>query len=111
MTRFREDERFKSVGPDSIVMPYPTPAFQPSLKTGEIDEVEIWFDWAFIDFWKSNYCKRLVYYFPTSDNSSWLADTVQRGFSIDPDQLSSSSGMCSMYSPGFAFKEFVHVLT
>ncbi|KAF8806612.1 hypothetical protein BYT27DRAFT_7168071 [Phlegmacium glaucopus] len=74
MTRFREDERFKSVGPDSIVMPYPTPAFQPSLTASGTDEVEIWFDWAFVDFWKSNYY------------------TVQRGFSIDPDQLSSSSG-------------------
>jgi len=21
------------------------------------DEAEIWFDWAFVDFWKSNYCK------------------------------------------------------
>lgn len=57
MARFREDERFKSVGPDSIIMPYPTPAFQPSLNASGTDEVEVWFDWAFVDFWKSNYCK------------------------------------------------------
>jgi intracellular protein transport protein USO1 len=58
MARFREDERFKSIGPDSIVMPYPTPAFlQPSLNANGTDEVEMWFDWAFVDFWKSNYCK------------------------------------------------------
>ena len=57
MARFREDERFKSVGPDSIIMPYPTPAFQPSLNASVTDEVEVWFDWAFVDFWKSNYCK------------------------------------------------------
>jgi hypothetical protein len=74
MARFREDERFKSVGPDSIIMPYPTPAFQPSLNASVTDEVEVWFDWAFVDFWKSNYY------------------TVQRGFSIDPDQLSPTSG-------------------
>ena len=67
MARFREDDRFKSVGPDSIVMPYPTPAYQPSLKTNGSDEVEIWFDWAFIDFWKSNYCKLVFFYFSTSD--------------------------------------------
>ena len=41
-------------------MPYPTPAFQPASKKGGPDEVEIWFDWAFVDFWKSNYCKQLV---------------------------------------------------
>jgi hypothetical protein len=33
------------------------------------------------------------FYFPASNGSSQLTDTVQRGFSIDPDQLSPSSGM------------------
>ncbi|KAH9485606.1 General vesicular transport factor p115 [Psilocybe cubensis] len=77
MARFREDERFKSVGPDSIVLSFPPPSLQPSVKpaVGTLDEGEIWFDWAFVDFWKSNYY------------------TVQRGFSTDPDQLSSSAGM------------------
>jgi len=58
MARFREDERFKAVGPDSIVLPYPgsVPSIKSSLAT---DECEIWFDWAFVDFWKSNYCKSL----------------------------------------------------
>ncbi|KAF8963607.1 p115 like vesicle tethering protein [Flammula alnicola] len=74
MARFREDERFKTVGPDSIVLSFPTSALQPSVKTGGADEAEIWFDWAFVDFWKSNYY------------------TVQRGFSTDPDQQSSSTG-------------------
>lgn len=70
MARFREDERFKSISPDSIVMPYPTPAFlQPSFNASGTDEVEIWFDWAFVDFWKSNYCKWLV---PLLSASKWL---------------------------------------
>ncbi|KAF8911555.1 p115 like vesicle tethering protein [Gymnopilus junonius] len=74
MGRFREDEKFKTVGPDSIVLPFPPPSLQLSAKQGSSDEGEIWFDWAFVDFWKSNYY------------------TVQRGFSFEPDQLSSSSG-------------------
>lgn len=58
MARLREDERFKAVGPDSIVLPYPTPANTQiiGLKPESENEGEIWFDWAFVDFWKSNYC-------------------------------------------------------
>ena len=67
--KIREDERFKAVGPDSMVI---SVALQPVKSTPE--EAEIWFDWAFVDFWKSNYY------------------AVQRGFSIEPDQLSSTSG-------------------
>lgn len=56
MARFREDERFKGVGPDAIVLPCPAaPGAPPSAKAGA-EEAEIWFDWAFVDFWKSNYC-------------------------------------------------------
>ncbi|KAJ6631339.1 p115 like vesicle tethering protein [Mycena sp. CBHHK59/15] len=74
MTRLREDERFKGVGPDAVVLPYPTPShLQPGLKSEATNEGEIWFDWAFVDFWKSNYY------------------TVQRGLSTGPDQLSSSA--------------------
>ncbi|KIY46130.1 hypothetical protein FISHEDRAFT_47744 [Fistulina hepatica ATCC 64428] len=75
MTRLREDERFKAITPESIVLPYPTPAhFQPGLKAQQEGESEIWLDWAFVDFWKSNYY------------------AVQRGFSAEPNQLSVSSG-------------------
>jgi hypothetical protein len=67
MARLREDERFKSVGPDTVVLPYPSAAtqhlqLQHGAKAGENDkekEGEIWFDWAFVDFWKSNYCEGL----------------------------------------------------
>jgi hypothetical protein len=62
MARLREDERFKAVGPDSIVLPYPTPAYlQPGLKPETDNEGEIWFDWPFIDFWKSNYREVTLY--------------------------------------------------
>ena len=58
MARLREDERFKAVGPENIVLPYPASSYlQPGLKPETDDEGEIWFDWAFIDFWKSNYCQ------------------------------------------------------
>ncbi|KNZ72368.1 General vesicular transport factor [Termitomyces sp. J132] len=74
MARLREDERFKAVGPDTVVQPYPPIShLQPSLKHEREDEGEIWFDWAFVDFWKSNYF------------------TIQRGLSTEPDQLSSSA--------------------
>jgi hypothetical protein len=74
MVKIREDERFKAVGPDSMVI-HPT-GLQPVVAvSGTAEEAEIWFDWRFVDFWKSNYY------------------TIQRGFSVEPDQLSSTSGM------------------
>ncbi|KAJ6488233.1 p115 like vesicle tethering protein [Mycena vitilis] len=83
MARLREDDRFKSVGPDVVVLPYPAPQhLQHALKSEaeKEKEGEIWFDWAFVDFWKSNYY------------------TVQRGLSTDPDQLSSSASGQSLES-------------
>ncbi len=58
VSRLREDERFKSVGPDAMVFSYPP---SPHIQTGTAKpdaevEGEIWFDWTFVDFWKSNYC-------------------------------------------------------
>ncbi len=76
MVKIRDDERFKVVGPDSMVMPYNPTALQPVVtKSTPVEEAEIWFDWTFVDFWKSNYY------------------TIQRGFSVEPDQLSSTSGV------------------
>ncbi|KAF8633385.1 hypothetical protein AX17_004556 [Amanita inopinata Kibby_2008] len=75
MVRLREDDRFKAIGPDSAVFSYPGPSQYHAGRKSELnDEAEIWFDWAFVDFWKSNYY------------------TIQRGFSTDPNQLSSASG-------------------
>ncbi|EMD32978.1 hypothetical protein CERSUDRAFT_118405 [Gelatoporia subvermispora B] len=77
ITHLRDDDRFKAVGPDTIVLPYPgSLAHHPT--TGapkqDTDEAEIWFDWAFVDFWKSNY------------------HTIEKGIATDPNSLSSSAG-------------------
>lgn len=58
MVRLREDERFKAIGPDNIVLPFPTPNnIQVGRKSTAEEESEIWFDWSFVDFWKSNFCE------------------------------------------------------
>jgi hypothetical protein len=57
MNRMREDDRVKLVGPDSWVLPCPTPgpqALDPAFVPMYDSETEIWFDWAFVDFWKAN---------------------------------------------------------
>lgn len=53
ITHLRDDDRFKAIGPDTFVLPYPNQGIANS--EGE-REAEVWFDWAFADFWKSNYC-------------------------------------------------------
>ena len=60
MNRVREDEGIKAVGPDSWVLPCPTPgsqALDPAFTLMYDGETEIWFDWAFVDFWKANICE------------------------------------------------------
>lgn len=59
MSRVREDERFKLIGPEDMIMPYrlPTIHTHPGTQHETHDDVEIWFDWPFVDFWKSNYCE------------------------------------------------------
>ncbi|KIL68700.1 hypothetical protein M378DRAFT_8167 [Amanita muscaria Koide BX008] len=74
MLRIRDDDRFKSIGPDSIVLLYSGPVPSTGRKSDVNDKAEVWFDWAFVDFWKSNYY------------------TIQRGFSTEPDQQSASTG-------------------
>jgi hypothetical protein len=57
MNRVREDDRIKVVGPDSWVLPCPTPgpqALDPAFTPIYDGETEVWFDWAFVDFWKAN---------------------------------------------------------
>ncbi|KAG6382152.1 hypothetical protein JVT61DRAFT_797 [Boletus reticuloceps] len=74
MTRFREDDRLKSVTPESMVISSWSSAAVGIVPQNPAEqEAEIWFDWAFVDFWKSNHY------------------TVQRGLSADPNALSSSA--------------------
>ncbi|OSC96788.1 hypothetical protein PYCCODRAFT_1440814 [Trametes coccinea BRFM310] len=84
IAHLRDDDRFKAIGPDNFVLAYPTapaPHHQPlqgppsaSQPKPEVEEGEIWFDWAFVDFWKSNYY------------------TIQKGIAVDPNSLSSAAG-------------------
>lgn len=56
MTRVREDDRFKTITPESIILPYP--GSQPGLKGNtKGGEHELWLDWGFVEFWKSEICK------------------------------------------------------
>ncbi|KAG6865473.1 hypothetical protein C0991_002300 [Blastosporella zonata] len=81
MARLREDERFKAMGPDTAVLPYPLKrkmrekfgSTGPSLTSGNRIIVRGLF---------SPLC--------TIDDGSVL-DTIQRGFSTEPDKLSSSA--------------------
>lgn len=52
MTRVREHDWLKSISPECMVLPYPSQAL-PNTPSAE-QEGEIWFDWSFVDFWKSN---------------------------------------------------------
>jgi len=61
----KEDVRFREIEPESFVLEYPTP--KEASVDAEIDgEAEAWFDWAFLEFWKSNYCIDVVFQRPFS---------------------------------------------
>lgn len=55
MARLREDPRFKAVQPDAFDVE--DDVENQLLDKEELDEgLELWFDWAFVDFWKNHYC-------------------------------------------------------
>ncbi|KAI0821292.1 p115 like vesicle tethering protein [Irpex lacteus] len=86
ITRLRDDERFRAIGPDTFVLLAPQQHHhqhqQPVLPQAAVSggggegerEAEVWFDWAFVDFWKSNYY------------------TVQKGIAVDPKAPPPSAG-------------------
>ncbi|KAH9925704.1 p115 like vesicle tethering protein [Amylocystis lapponica] len=79
VVHLRDDDRFKAVGPDALVQASPSAHPHQHLPQAgaakpEVEEGEVWFDWAFVDFWKSNYY------------------TVQKGIAVDPNSLSSAAG-------------------
>ena len=55
MSRVKDDARFRSINPEDMVIAHPR-------GSGSEADFEIWFDWGFVDFWKSNYCKRRLSY-------------------------------------------------
>ncbi|KAL1945484.1 hypothetical protein VTO73DRAFT_2335 [Trametes versicolor] len=84
VTHLRDDDRFKAIGPDNFVLTLPSaPVVHHQGHQGppsaaapkhDVEEGEVWFDWAFVDFWKSNYY------------------TIQKGIAVDPNSLSSAAG-------------------
>ena len=57
MARLREDPRFRAVQPDAFDTEGPDAGVPVHEEADEIDEgLELWFDWAFVDFWKNHYC-------------------------------------------------------
>lgn len=96
MSRVREDHRFKTVAPEDIILTIPTPSshLAPGSSVEESDDVEIWFDFAFVDFWKSNYCEFVaeIHSYSSEANTCSCKDTVQRAITLDPDTLNTSDG-------------------
>ena len=103
MTRFREDDRFKSVTPESMVTSRTSSGVAIGAHQNPVEqEGEIWFDWAFVDFWKSNHCESVsnvlvdgLTGLTVLDRLADGPDTVQRGLSSDPNVLSPSASSSS----------------
>ncbi|KZO92290.1 hypothetical protein CALVIDRAFT_551102 [Calocera viscosa TUFC12733] len=85
MTRLREDERFKSVTPDSAVVGPGSGGADGAggggggggMQTGQGErppEAEVWFDWSFVEFWKNTYF------------------SVQRAITSDPNAIKPPAG-------------------
>ncbi|WVQ99647.1 hypothetical protein IAU59_006786 [Kwoniella sp. CBS 9459] len=74
MARLREDPRFRAVQPDAFDTEGSDATAALPDGQDEIDEgLELWFDWAFVDFWKNHYY------------------TIQRSIAIDPDAVRGSA--------------------
>ena len=83
--------RFKEIEPESFVLEYPTPK-EASVDAETEEEAEAWFDWAFLDFWKSNYCNDPVF----ERKSSLLikiftSDTAQRAVAAGPNSSATTT--------------------
>ena len=62
MARLREDPRLAGAAPDAVVVPRPRSDGTDNYgrkpeEASSTDEGELWFDWAFVEFWKANYCE------------------------------------------------------
>ncbi|KAG9088102.1 hypothetical protein FRC07_012663, partial [Ceratobasidium sp. 392] len=80
MARVREDDRFKAVGPDSPVVAPGLGLEDEYTETegegeGSAAAGDVWLDWGFVEFWKSN------------------AYTIQRAISVDPDTAAANASM------------------
>lgn len=57
MARLREDPRFRAVQPDAFDTEGDDATTIAREDPEEDESLELWFDWAFVDFWKNNYCE------------------------------------------------------
>jgi hypothetical protein len=101
MARLREDPRFRAVQPDAFDNDTaPTGPHDPihhlAQPEAEVDGedgdegLELWFDWAFVDFWKNHYCESAKLLFDSE--LTQREDTIQRSIAVDPDAVRGSSG-------------------
>jgi hypothetical protein len=104
MARLREDPRFKAVQPDEFDQEdqegFPpaasstVPPATPGVEDTEEDETEVWFDWAFVDFWKNNYCRSsFSARLSLSLIINHVIDTIQRAIAVEPDAMRGSLGV------------------
>jgi hypothetical protein len=70
MTKVRSEDRWRDLTPEECVTLYPTSAHahhQPvtpatastmnsDMRFGVEEDGEVWFNWSFLEFWKTNYC-------------------------------------------------------
>ena len=95
MARLREDARFRAVQPESFDQDSTMQPLDPAAEDELDDTLELWFDWAFVDFWKNHYCEpSLILRFRLSwlwDGVDTFPDTIQRSIAIDPDAVRGST--------------------
>lgn len=72
LSRLRDDDRFRDISPESIILDAPktslaTPFSALSASSdlvggagGKEGEGDVWFDWSFCEFWKMNFCEILL---------------------------------------------------
>ncbi len=59
--KVRMDDRFRELTPESTVTVFPSAGLQsaipPATQALPTQTGEVWFDWSFIEFWKTNFCE------------------------------------------------------
>jgi len=87
----KEDVRFREIEPEAFVLEYPTPK-EASVDAEIEGEAEAWFDWAFLDFWKSNYytAQRAVAAGPNSSATATSSGGSGQGNDQESQMLLSS---------------------
>ena len=59
MAQVRDDERFKAVGPDSLIIDVISAENLEAITQGDTTMGEAWVDWLFVEFIKGSYCSSI----------------------------------------------------